>query len=167
MASSTTTTTVSPKLPMPLKNQYEAYGLVINMVLKGEKKEKIKQEVSTTYNIQDETLLENVYQNGKEYFKKRMFEKVDLEDLIHVHVSEYEEIYKFFDGLDYLPGKKQALLSKERLLGYHKNENVFEVNQENTTVIETEPLYDINKLETEEQTKLLSFLERVKVKKQK
>ncbi len=107
------------------------------------------------------TDFDSLWQSSKNYFEKRVIDMVDLPDIMNNHIVEYEKIYQYFDSVGYLGGKRKAMLHKEKLLGFLKEENVLEFNQINNTVVETNSVYVMEKLSKEEQERLSNYLTKV------
>lgn len=144
--------------------QLDMYQLVNDMILVGKGKTEIFQELQPRYNLTWE-VFERVYSAGIEWYRARVVEQIDLPMVVHNHVNIYEKIYEFFDSINFSFGKNKTLQAKEKLLGYHKDESLFEVNQEEQVVIEVQQEYDINKLDDGEKVRLVDYLERIKVNK--
>lgn len=87
---------------------------------------------------------------------------VEIEHIIDQHTEYYEQIFKYFDEVNFVPGKLKALKQKEKLLALHKEENVIEINNEVNVDIEQESQYDVNKLTGEEKKKLEQYMAKLK-----
>ena len=144
--------------------QREIINYVIKSILSAEPKSTILDQIKLVFSIESEKVLETLYKSGHDYYDKRVLGKVERMDVINNHTNLYEEIYKFFNSIDYGQGMNAALLAKEKLLGLHKQENVVELNQRNTVIIEQENIYDLSKLNDIEKKKLNNFFETVKIK---
>lgn len=86
---------------------------------------------------------------------------VDLDKIIPLHIEIYERIYKEMDDLYYVPGKLKAMRQKEKIVGLHKETNKVDIYNEINVEVETDPVYDISKLDIEEQKKLNALIKRV------
>lgn len=86
---------------------------------------------------------------------------VDIDKIIPLHIELYEKIYKELDELYYIPGKLKALRQKEKIVGLHKETNKIEIYNQINVEIESDPTYDISKLNKEEQVRLGDFIKRV------
>jgi hypothetical protein len=90
------------------------------------------------------------------YYARDVLEEITKEDVgtaIILHIGIYEEGYHYFKSIDNVPGMNRALKCKEDLvkLGVQHTVNV---NQNKTTIIEKEVVYNLNKLTPEEQKEL-------------
>ena len=149
---------------LPVIVHYEIVKLVKELIISGEPKSTIRTNIKTIYNIND-VVFDKCYSQSIESLQKSMVESQFLSDVIHAHILDYEEIYKFFDEIDFLSGKLKALQQKERLLGYHKENNVLEINQNNNTTIEVDVNYDFSKLDESERQQVESLLAKIQIKK--
>lgn len=84
------------------------------------------------------------------------------EYIVPMHIEMYEEIYAFFQEFNQTKGMLKALSYKEKLMGFHKTDNVVEVNSKKTTVIEKEFNYDVEKLTVKERDRLKELLNKAK-----
>lgn len=143
---------------------YEATTLIRDSILNGVSKKEIVEILSSTYKIKDLSICERLYNKGTDFFLKKAISVEDQETVISQHIQIYEELYKIID--DYGPRalKIQILQYKERLLGFHTTQNVFEILQENITVNETPSRYKLEKLTEVEQNRLQELLQKVKKK---
>lgn len=141
----------------------ELFQLTKDLMLSGFSKSDILKELKNNSQIEDPVELEKFYNRSIDYFNKRTVEFVDLQNIVNVHVSNYEKVFQLFDSIGFTAGKNRAMELKEKLLGYHREDNILEFNQENTTVIEnTVSIYDTNKLNDSEKIALQKYLEKVK-----
>lgn len=85
----------------------------------------------------------------------------DIDKIIPLHVETYEQIYREFEALRYVPGKLKALRAKERLLGLLKETNYVEIHNELNLEIEQEPEYDLNKLTLAERARLEELMKKI------
>lgn len=84
------------------------------------------------------------------------------EHIIPTHLDIYEEVFRYFDGVDFIPGKLKAMRFKEKLMGLHKEDRTVEINNKQTTIIEKQVSYDTNKLNQKEQSRLNELLKKAK-----
>lgn len=146
---------------LPLVETFELLQDVKEMILQGFSRSEVLSELNEQFPDVEYSKLNYLYNRGLTFYKHNALEREDLLDLIHLHIFEYEQIYKYFCEVDFLPGKKKALRMKETLLGVHKTEQVIEVNQNNTTIVDTQNEYDFEKLDKDEKVKLNEFLKRI------
>lgn len=86
----------------------------------------------------------------------------DAEYIIPMHLTMYEEIYQYFNDINFVPGKMKAMRFKEKLMGLHKEDRTVEINNKETTIIEKEVIYETKKLTQQEQSRLTQLLEKTK-----
>lgn len=87
---------------------------------------------------------------------------VDVDKIIPIHIGIYEQIYQWFDDMQYVPGKLKALRAKEKIVGLHRESNYVEVYNEVNAEIETDNgIYDISKLSDKEQKRLETLMKKI------
>lgn len=149
---------------LPMIVHYEIVKAIKELIVTGSPKSIICESIRNVYSI-DEQLFNKCYIQSVEHLQKSMVESQFLVDVIHQHVIDYEKIYSFFDDINFLSGKMKALHQKERLLGFHKENNVLEFNQNNTTTIEVDMNYDFSKLDQSERERVEVLLDKIQTKK--
>lgn len=82
--------------------------------------------------------------------------------IIPFHLDIYEQIFKYFEEVDFIPGKLKSMRFKEKLMGLHKEDRTVEINNKQTVVIEKEIVYNINRLDQNEQSRLQTLLNKAK-----
>lgn len=105
---------------------------------------------------------------GKYYYKalKYIEQKSanDAEEVINTHVAWYEQLYRKFHSLDFVPGKNAAMRQKEKILGLLKDDNVIKIENEVNITVGDGAEYDLNKLTEDEKKRLERYFKWLKVK---
>ena len=142
----------SRKLNLTVIENHDLVIRVRDMLLNGRSRSEIMESISEQFDIKKRELLEYAYQKGVEYFQSRSLKVLDIKVITASHIQEYEELYRKFKELDSNQGMLRSLRQKEGLLGYHSESRILEINQQNTTIIESneEEEYNLSKLSKEE-----------------
>jgi len=133
---------------------------VLEKILVGESYRDIEKYLSDKYDLPDTYSFNGLFFSAKNQAAKITAQQADL--IIPSHIMIYEQIYKYFEGVGYTAGKMKALKLKEKLLGLHKVDHTIEINNKRTTIIERDAVYDISKLEKNEQSRLDYLLGKAK-----
>lgn len=133
---------------------------VLEKMLAGEAYRDIENYLLEKYDLPKEYSRTTLFFSAKNQAAKITAQQADL--IIPSHIMIYEQIYKYFESVNYTPGKMKALKLKEKLLGLHKVDNTIEINNKRTTIIERDAVYDVSKLEPKEQNRLDYLLNKAK-----
>lgn len=87
--------------------------------------------------------------------------KEDAEIVVSIHVGWYEEIFKYFNKINYSAGIRKAMRGKEKLLGLLK-EPKLTINQKINKTITREVDYDLSKLPEDKKVRLNQLLNKAK-----
>lgn len=148
---------------LPIIKRLEVEQLIKEMILNAEPKTRIKEVVSSLYKV-EESEFNTCYTIATNELKLSLVESKHVKDVINLHVIEYENIYNYFNNINYLSGKLRVLRAKETLLGYHKENNTLEFNQNNTVVVEQQDSsdYNLDKLSESEKRRFEELMNKVK-----
>jgi len=131
---------------IPITVQYEVFDFIIKCVVEGIPKSEIEVEVKKEFNkIKTQENFNKLYSKSLNFFKDNAVDFLQLDEIIVSHISIYEKVYKFFSDLGYIQGKRQAMLGKEKLLGFHSF-NVVDYIEE----VEVQEEYNLSLLSIEE-----------------
>lgn len=86
---------------------------------------------------------------------------VDIDKIIPLHIEMYEEIYREADDMRSVGIKLRAMKAKEKLVGLHRETNVVEIHNEMNVEHEVEPQYNLTKLSSQEQKRLMELLKKI------
>lgn len=134
----------------------------IESVLDGRSRKEIVDNLEIE--LKDRNLANTCYNKALDYFKSRIVIKDDLDTIVNAHIAYYEKIYRYFDSIGYTTGRNKALLHKEKLLGYHRHDNILEFNQENiVNYNKSDQSYNLTKLSQDEKQELDFLLSKIQV----
>lgn len=132
---------------------------IIDYLLKGYSNTQIYSILQPETGLTDDYIY-NIIRSARDHIKLTI--STDLDEIINYHVRMYEEVYKYFDENDYSVGKLKALFYKEKLLGYHVDNQTIEVNNEVNVEIQKEEDYDLNRLSETEAKRFAQLMKKVK-----
>lgn len=132
--------------------------LAVEGLIKGYPSSELVVELKRAYPETNDEEAERLIRQALAFIKDRTL--IEIDRIIPRHVEIYEQIFKEYADLRYVPGKLKAMRAKERLLGLLKETNYVEVHNEVNLTLEQEPQYDLSKLEQTEIKRLEELMER-------
>ena len=140
-------------------DNFDIMNYVRDALLQGKSKNEVLTFIEHKYNV-DKNQLESVYQRGMNYYRERSLSIEDLQMVINMHVQMYEKMYSFFDEVDFKLMKTKVLQAKEKLMGYHRDQNILEFNQKNTIISDAQDKFNFDKLSEEQKKRYLQLYEK-------
>lgn len=133
---------------------------VRDMILEGSPRSEIFEKIKTDYELKTDHEATLAYDLAVKHYQTRALSSVDLQGTINLHIGLYEKIYQYFNEIDNKPLKTRVLQAKEKLLGFHRENTIFEVNQDNVTIVENQERYNYGKLSKDETKRLSDLLKK-------
>lgn len=154
--------TVNKKIDLSGAKQQEAAVFIKSAMIGGFSKKEISDMIKLEYGIEDDLQIQGLFSAAQTFFQNSVADVIDIPGIIQSHIAHYETVYQFFSESGNVIGTNKAMLQKEKLLGFHRKETVFEFNQENN--ISTAPIpYNLSVLEPEETNRLNHYLTKINV----
>lgn len=132
---------------------------IAKMIVDGKSKSELIKLINRQYSIAETELNELI---------NSAFNKIDNVSIqspsiiIHSHIEIYEKIHSYFVEIGYTSGAKKAMKAKEKLLGVLKKDKLV-INENSTTIINTEIEYDTSKLSPDEKKRMEFLLNKARI----
>lgn len=147
---------LSAKLDFQISND------VVEFLLQGYKYSDIVEYLEITYNLTKKQIQYSIQEGRKQIIELGEF---DLETVIVQHIMNYEEATRFFDEIKNYAGKAAAMSGKEKLLKIYEEEtNTIEIENNIDLTIESQQLFNIDKLSEIEKNRLENLFKKITIK---
>lgn len=135
---------------------------IIGYIIDGYSRSEIVAKIKRDYPKRNEGGISKDYETARAAISQKV--ALDAEDVIRLHVKWYEDLWRKFDILEYVPGKNAASRQKEKVLGLLKEDNVLKIENDIKVRVGKGVEYDTSKLTLEEKKRLERYLKIVVVK---
>lgn len=132
---------------------------VCEYIIEGFSRTEIINKVLAAYPNLKEHNVVAIYEKAKLSIVDRV--STDIEKVVDLHIKWYEQIWRYFEWIDNVAGKRNALKQKEKILGLLKEDNIININNEINLNLTKSVKYDLNKLTPEERERFEGYLKLV------
>lgn len=150
------------KIDINIAQQQEAYVFIKSAMIDGFSKNEILEFLQCEFKQLTEEQCLSLMGSAQTYYMNNVADTIDIPNIIQDHISKYEKIHQYFNSIGNTIGTNRAMFLKEKLLGFHNKDTVFEFNQENNINI-GKPTYNLSVLDNQETDRLNGYLKRVLV----
>lgn len=135
---------------------------IIAMLLDARESKEIVQYLVSKYRLTPNTA-NNYLKEARAAIRAR--KKFEVNNLVSLHLSRYEELFKCLTEIGADSIAMKALAAKEKLMGFHREGFHMKVTQGEITSVQLQSVdsdYDVNKLTKEKKEQLLNLLNKAK-----